>query len=175
MIRKIFGIITLSVFNLFIGCSNPVESISPITFELQLESGIDINGYYHVSIDTTRWQTIYRISGHVYRDGDPMNVTKFAWASNLYWMLGDTLGYIISRGLTDDLIYVSYDTSYVTGFNGYEVPIVNGASYSDENGEVSTVIAPVRTMRGDTATIFYVYHDEWTYDDTYGEFKIIFD
>ena len=175
MIRKIVGIITLIGFSLFIGCSNPVESISPITFELQLESGIDINGYYHVSIDTTRWQTIYRISGHVYRDGDPMNVTKFAWASNLYWIINDTLGYIIERGLTDDLVYVSYDTTYITWFDGWEVPIVNGASYSNEDGEVNTVIAPVKTMVGDTATIFYVYHDEWTYEDTYGEFKIIFD
>jgi hypothetical protein len=89
--------------------------------------------------------------------------------------LGDTLGYIIRRGLTDDLIYVSYDTSYVTGFNGYEVPIVNGASYSDEEGEVSTVIAPVKTMRGDTATIFYGYYDNWLYEETYGEFHLIFD
>ena len=70
---------------------------------------------------------------------------------------------------------MSYDTTYITGFEGWEVPIVNGASYSNEDGEVNTMIAPVRSMVGDTATIFYVYHDEWTYDDTYGEFKIIFD
>ena len=66
MIRKIVGIITLIGFSLFIGCES-AEPIVPITFELQLESGIDSNGYYHVSIDTTRWQTIYRISGNVYR------------------------------------------------------------------------------------------------------------
>ena len=47
MIRKIFGIITLSVFNLFIGCSNPIESISPITFELDAGLSVDSNGYYH--------------------------------------------------------------------------------------------------------------------------------
>jgi hypothetical protein len=52
---------------------------------------------------------------------------------------------------------------------------VNGASYSDEEGEVSTVIAPVKTMRGDTATIFYGYYDNWLYEETYGEFYVIFD
>ena len=41
---------------------------------------------------------------------------KFYWESNLYWELGDTLGYYIHRDLTDDLEYVSYDTTYVTGF-----------------------------------------------------------
>lgn len=174
MIRKIVGIITLIGFSLFIGCES-AEPIVPITFELQLESGIDSNGYYHVSIDTTRWQTIYRISGNVYRNGSPVNVIKFGWSGSHYWTLGDTLGYIIRRGLTDDLIYVSYDTSYVTGFNGFEVPIVNGASYSREDGEVSTVIAPVKTMRGDTATIFYGYYDNWLYEETYGEFHLIFD
>jgi len=33
--------------------SKKIEEIKD-TFELQLESGIDINGYYHVSIDTTK-------------------------------------------------------------------------------------------------------------------------
>ena len=177
VIRKIVGVITLSVFNLFIGCSNPIEptTISPITFELEAGLSMDSNGYYRLTIDMDRWQTLHRISGHVYRDGDPMNVTKFAWASNFYWILNDTLGHIVQEGLTDDLVYVSYDTTYITGFDGWEVPIVNGASYSNEDGEVNTMIAPVQTMIGDTAPIFYVYHDEWTYEDTYGEFNIIFD
>ncbi len=174
MIRKIVGIITLIGFSLFIGCEDS-NHIEPIEFELSSGLEVDENGYYHISIDTTRWQTIHRISGNVYRNGNPVNVIKFGWSGSHYWTLGDTLGYIIKRGLTDGLIYVSYDTSYVTGFNGYEVPIVNGASYSDEGGEVSTVIAPVKTMRGDTATIFYGYYDNWLYEETYGEFHLIFD
>ena len=80
-----------------------------------------------------------------------------------------TVGYVIANnGLTDDLVYVGYDTTYITWFNGYEVPIVNSASYSREDGEVNTMIAPVRSMKGDTATIYYGYHDNWTYDDIYG-------
>ena len=73
-----------------------------------------------------------------------------------------------------ELWYVGYDTTYITWFDGYEVPIVNQASYSNENGEVNTMIAPVKTMIGDTATIHYGYWDNWRYEDTYGEFNIIF-
>ena len=76
---------------------------------------------------------------------------------------------------TDDLEYVSYDTNYVTWFDGDEVPIINSASYSDYDGYVNTMMAPVRTMIGDTATIYYGYWDNWTYEETYGEFHVIFD
>ena len=73
------------------------------------------------------------------------------------------------------MTYVGYDTTYITWFGGEEVPIVNGASYSNEDGEVNTMIAPIKTMVGDTATIFYAYFDNWTYKETYGGFHIIFD
>ena len=171
-----YGIILIG-FNLFVGCSSLFgpEDISSITFELDSKLTEDVNGYHHLTIDTTQWQTLHRISGHVYRDGESVNVLKFGWASSHYWIVGDDYGYIVKRGLTDDLVYVSYDTTYITWFGGYEVPIVNGSSYSREDGEVNTVIAPVKTMVGDTATIFYGYYDNWKEEETYGEFYVIFD
>ncbi len=178
MIRKIVGLITLIGFSLFVGCGSPTEPIQPILFELDARLERDVNGYYHLPIDITKWQTTHRISGRVVRAGSDqgVNVIKFGWASNFYWTIGDTFGYVIANnGLTDDLVYVGYDTTYITWFDGYEVPICNSASYSREDGEVNTMIAPIRTMIGDTATIFYGYHDNWTYEDTYGEFYIIFD
>ena len=170
------GITTLIGFSLFIGFGDVENELEPITFQLNAGLSADANGYYHLTLDTTNWQTLHRISGHVYRNGDPMNVTKFAWSSNFYWALGDTFGYVIANnGLTDDLVYVGYDTTYITWFNGYEVPIVNGSSYSREDGEVNTMMAPVKSMAGDTATIYYGYQDPWSGDDTYGEFYVIFD
>ena len=174
MIRKIVGLITLTGFSLFVGCEDQ-RAIEPIEFELNSGLIKDGNGYYHLPLDNTKWQTLHRLSGHVYRNGVPVNTIKFGWVSNFYWTIGDTLGYIVERALTNDLVYVSYDTSYVTWFSGFEVPIVNGASYSREDGEVNTMMAPVKSMRGDTATIYYAYHDNWLYEDTYGEFYVIFD
>tara|TARA_R100001377_G_scaffold46248_1_gene26523 strand:- start:527 stop:943 length:417 start_codon:yes stop_codon:yes gene_type:complete len=136
---------------------------------------MDENGYYHVSLDTTKWQTTHRISGNVFRDDNPVNIIKFVWASSHHWLIGDDYGYIVSSGYTDDLVYVSYDTTYITGFNGFEVPIINGSSYSDEYGEVNIMIAPVKTMLGDTAAISYGYFDNWREEETYGSFNIIFD
>jgi len=173
------GLITLIGFNLFVGCGEslygPEDEISSIVFELDSRLSEDANGYHHLTIDTTKWQTLHRLSGHVYRDGEPMNVLKFGWASSHHWLIGDEYGYIVSSGLTDDLEYVSYDTTYITWFGGSEVPIVNGSSYSNADGEVNTMIAPVRTMRGDTATIYYGWYDDWADEETLGNFNIIFD
>jgi hypothetical protein len=171
------GLISLIGLNLFVGCSSPFEpeEISPITFELNTQLEQDKNGYYHLKIDTTKWQTLHRVSGHVYRDGESVNVLKFGWGSSHHWLIGDDYGYIVSSGYTDDLVYVNYDTTYITGFTGWEVPIVNGSSYSRMDGEVNTMIAPIRTMKGDTATIYYGWYDDWTDEEITKEFYVIFD
>ena len=181
-----YGLITLTGFNLFVGCENhyaPVlivegenEELSPVVFELESGMSIDDNGFYHLKIDTTKWQTTHRISGHVYRDDNPVNVIKFVWASSHYWVIGDDFGYFIcNTGLNDHGTYVGYDTTYVDWFGGSEVPIINGSSYSREDGEVNVMIAPVKTMVGDTTTIYYGYFDNWKEEETFGEFYVIFD
>ena len=172
-----YGIILLG-FSLFIVCSSPLESeeLSTIIFELDARMEEDVNGYYHLTLDTTKWQTLHRISGHVYRDGESVNVLKFAWGSSHYWIIGDNFGYFISNtGLNSHGTYIGYDTNYVDWFSGHEVPIVNGSSYSDMDGEINTMIAPINTMRGDTATIFYGWYDDWKDEEIIGEFYVIFD
>ena len=183
-----YGLISLIGLNLFVACdystpyypviTNEGESdeLSSIVFNLNSEMSIDENGYYHVSLDTTNWQTTHRISGNVFRDDNPVNIIKFVWSSSHYWVIGDEFGYFIcNTGLTDNGTYVGYDTTYVDWFNGSEVPIINGSSYSDEYGEVNIMIAPVKTMLGDTAAISYGYFDNWREEETYGSFNVIFD
>ena len=119
---------------------------------------------------------MYRVRGIAYKDDVPTPNIKFNWQSNLFWELGDTLGYYIHRCLTDDLEYVSYDTTYITGFSGMQVPTSNTSSVSGQDGEVSNMIAPVNTMEGDTLILSWIYFD-WVYEsDTYeGEMKIVMD
>ena len=154
--------ISVWLFLLF-GCevSQPYyyESVEPIEFELDV--GLPkVDDYYHLTLDNESWQTTHRISGHVYRGDNPVDVVQFEWASTHHWYLGDTLGYVVQRGLTDDLVYVSYDTSYITGFDGTEVPTINCCSYSNVDGEVNTMVAPVRSMRGDTLLVGYLYFND---------------
>ena len=43
-----------------------------------------------------------------------------------------------------------------------EVPTINPASYSNSDGEVNTMIAPVQNMVGDTMTIWYSWGGWYT-------------
>ena len=102
---------------LFTSCENLTkddEDTIEIVFNLEPRLDQDNNGYYHLELNPSSFQTLHRLSGHIYLNGEPLEVMKFYWESSHYWLLGDTLGYFIHRGLTDDLEYVSYDTVLVS-------------------------------------------------------------
>ena len=125
-----------------------IERTPHITYDMRLP--IDENGYYHLEIDTTKTQTIHRVGGVVGDEYGPIDNHRIEWESNLYWVIGDTLGYVYKRGLTDEFVYVNYDTMYVTWFNGYMVETTNKVSMSNVHGEFGNMIAPTKTMVGDT-------------------------
>ena len=127
----------------------------------------DDNDYFHLTIDRNNWQTLYRVRGIVKKNDVTEPFMKF------YWELGDTLGYYIHRGLTDDLEYVSYDTTYVTGFEGTLVPTSNTTSVSGEDGDVSNMIAPVKSMVGDTLILSWYFFD-WITGDYGGDGEMSF-
>ena len=174
---KILHPLLFILFLIHLSCEDNQSTQSTYRFDIVWEdTGItkDNNDYFHLTIDRNNWQTLYRVRGIVKKNDRPEPFMKFYWESNLYWELGDTLGYYIHRGLTDDLEYVSYDTTYITGFSGMEVPTSNSTSVSNANGEVSNMIAPVKTMIGDTLVLTWIYFD-WVYEsDTFsGEMKIV--
>ena len=166
------------LFLLLFGCSDSVSSFEPvepdvIRVELNPRLNVDDNGYYHLEL-SGNWQTLHRLSGTAYINDVPLEVLRVQWESSHYWYLGDTLGYIVNRYLTEDGVYVSVDTSYVVGFNGMEVPTINPASYSNGEGEVNTMFAPVRSMKSDTVTIrMYFWNNDYKIVDE--SFYIVLD
>ena len=147
---------------LLISCENSTTSSEDssdklfLSFDMRLP--VDGNNYYHLDINRNTWQTLHRVSAHIETsEGEPVEFFWMEWESDLYWYFGDTLGYIIHRGLTDDMVYVSYDTTYITGFNGMEVPTINPACYSNSKGEFNQMGGFVRNMIGDTARIEISY------------------
>ena len=147
-------------FLIIVGCDTRVgPDYDELFFDIDVRLPLDVNGYHHLEMSRESWQTLHRISGSVYTDEVPAELVRFNWYSSHYWYIGDTLGYIVSFGLTDDLEYVSSDTNYVTWFDGSEVPTTNCCSYSNSDGEVNNMIAPVQSMIGDTITIGYRWSD----------------
>ena len=171
MIKNISLIISL-LFS--IGCE-PYEEFIGITYiDLDPRLEVDNNGYYHLTLAEDSWQTLHRFSGTAYIDGFRAENVRLEWESSHYWYLGDTVGYVIKRGLTDDLEYVIYDTIYITGFNGTEIPTINPASYSSSSGEFNQMFAPVGVMLGDTVAIQVTYSNLY-YNDTVETFYVVLD
>ena len=158
-------IITILVSCVLISCENFTSSesedeLSELTFDMRLLK--DDNGYYHLTLNRNTWQTLHRVSGSITKDGYGVENFRVEWESDLYWLIGDTLGYIVSRGLNMNLQYVNYDTTYLTQFNGLEVPTTNMVSLSNDNGELNNMIAPVKSMIGDTMRLTADWFDSYT-------------
>jgi len=140
--------------------SNEPEDVSEFQVTLNPRLPEDSNGYYHLTINRNNWQTIHRIDGNVVDENNyPVEFVRFEWESDLFWYLGDTLGVIYHVGLTDQYVYVTYDTTYIIGFDGFVVTTINPASYSNSKGEFSQMTGFVRSMIGDTANVSISYYN----------------
>ena len=159
--RNLIRNILIGISLLFIiGCEDKVYDEPFVSIEWDARLPIDENGYYHLEMDRNNFQTIHRINGKISDQFGPREFEVVNWESDLYWVLGDTLGYIVKSGYTDDLVYVAYDTVYVTGFEGELVRTTNWTSYSNSKGEINNMIAPVKTMIGDTLNVGAYYDYE---------------
>lgn len=151
-------------------CSD-VGTDSGMYIELDPRLDVDQNGYFHLELLRSTWQTTHRISGLITYDGEPFEQVRIEWTSSHFWRLNDTLGYYIDYGYTDQLEYLALDTTFITGFDDYLVPTINCCSYSNADGEINTMIAPVRSMIGDTMTVGIQFSDT----EPIGEILIILD
>lgn len=128
----------------------------------------DSNGYYNLTLDRSKNQTIQRITGKLLRNGLPLEdllsgpqPKKINWESNLYWWLleGQTVAnitYTYLNLLTGELVYVNLPP--LVNWKDVIVPTINESSYSDtKTGVVNTVIAPIQEMIGDTMKIKMMY------------------
>ena len=150
--KEQFNILLIAL--LFVSCSEEIHTPLEHDFEIDARLPIDSNGYYHLELGQS-WQTLHRISGNVSPIIHDYNTAVVHWSSSHYWYIGDTLGYIVHQNntLNDYYYYMTPDTAYITWFEGEEVPTVNAISYQTNDGEINTMIAPVKSMKHDTISI----------------------
>jgi hypothetical protein len=156
-LHKLFPLFLLVV--LAQSCQTPVEPTENGILEF-LPRNIErvSDGLYSLTIDTTKWQTIYRIDGTLIRDDGKLFAVeqRIEFSSSHVWSFrsGDTIMTIIRRNVDFRGRWVNVDTSIVVTPDDIEVPTINSWGYSNLRGEFSVVIAPIKTMRGDTMTVF---------------------
>ena len=170
---------------LSLGCEDD-KKYDEIEFEWQVDLPQDENSFYHLQ-HSSSWQTLKRLTAHLHSEHsnnredyerDLIETIMVYWESSHYWILNDTIGYLVKSGLTDDLEYVAYDTVTISGFEGFEVPTINFQSYPvkiDNNSyEVNQMFAPVQSMIGDTITV-WAYFWDLNHDYHQNQIQIILD
>ncbi len=144
----------------FASCEKEMPTPLGHDFEIDVRLDIDNNGYYHLQLGQD-WQTLHRISGQVSEVENEYELTKVYWESSHYWLIGDTLGYVVHQNWTlndGGYLYMNNDTSYVDWFDDHIVRTINETCYSTMDGEINIMFAPVQSMDGDTITITGVAH-----------------
>jgi len=160
-------LLTPIVCLLFIACEKTEIVPQPKEYTFTIDSVLtrdgrsslpkDTNGLYHLQLVTNGTQQFHRITGRILVDGkEPKPNQKIDWESNMYWILrkGDTVATITQT-------YVNYFTGQFTivqlppliSSKDELVPTVNKSSYSGKGGEINTIIAPIKEMKGDTMII----------------------
>lgn len=129
------------------------KNSSNVTMELDGRLPKDKNGYYHLKLIQTTNQTIHRVEGNVLNTTEP---TKVDWESNLFWWLKP--GEVVARTTktyinqyTGQITYVNLPP--ITNWKEQLVPTTNCCSYVDSNNQTNTIVAPIRTMVGDTLVL----------------------
>ena len=134
IIKYIF-IYTIGI--LFVGCdNNPMESSQDFCdyCHLELEAPdlpMDENGVYDLDFDNESLQTLTRLRAYV---GYEMEYT--GWTTNVTF-----------EGCTWDYCE--------------DVPVVNGSSYSSDDGYAYQMMGVMEENIGQIATIWVVYYDEY--------------
>ena len=146
---------------MFASCEKEEQIVLGHDFDIDARLGdVDENGYYHLELGQD-WQTLHRISGQVSEVDYDWALTKVYWSSSHYWLIGDTLGYVVHQNYTlndNGYLYLNNDTSYVTWFDDHFVPTINETCYSTMDGEINIMFAPVESMMGDTIAVTGVAH-----------------
>jgi len=129
-------IILLIYFSFLIGttsCTKEELIIEPDVPSLKMNPRLskDKNGYYHLKIKEKSLQTIHRIDGKIKNITEPTQVT---FTTNMSWVYPPT---------------------------GEYVPMINPTSWATPNDPlISTVIAPIRSVKNDTL-IITIDVNEW--------------
>ena len=187
----------LSIISIVLLCACEKEITKPIlpqhTISFTIDSALssdgkqslpkDINGFYHLTLSTTRTQTFSRITGTLLVDGKPNQIPspvqgRIEWTGSHYWILkaGESVGTIVKTYFNPytGQLQISQLPNLISQKDQI-IPIVNGTSqlgFDDDN--INTIAAPVYPMRGDTLTIIgkAIYTIEIPVDNLFSKIKV---
>lgn len=132
----------------------------------------DNNGYYHLTVDTNKSQTLHKIGARI-TPIDKYNLSPHVvWSSSHFWEIkSDTLGYAWNQIWNTSI----GDTIPITGYEGQYVPVILGSSHTGGEDSTFMMMALVPEMKGEIIEIYGEARFEEGDIHKYSTIKIIID
>mgnify|MGYP001230304882 CR=1 FL=1 len=142
--------LTILFILILFGCSSqPNEPNQIYDFELDLNLMQDENGYFHLPMDISGSFSNQVLHKFAVNTNNP-NVQLVHWMSNTFY----------------EMDYFGYTNL---------IPIINGSSYTYEDGMAYTMFGPHLEQVGDTIAVLVGYTDSHTFECYTLSFNIILD
>ncbi len=141
------------LFLLIIGCEDTrvghEHGEVNVTVVMPYIDRIELNDY--------SWQTLVTMYGRLEADADVQHV-RVEWQSDMFWIVGDTTGYfrLNCRTCVDGFWYDRDGVIEPMVYNFHSMaPVTNQVSLTDSEGTFGNVLAPVRSMRGNSMWLWW--------------------
>ena len=138
-------IINILLLFIFMGCDSEVmELTSPIDYNTDTDWSSDYTCDYNLTSDSYLYIDESGYYHMEFLDGYNQTFTTLTAYTNS----------------TDAYQHVGWMSAQEININGYWVNLVNGNSYTDEDGEAHTVLGVWEEFIGDTITVYCGYTDQ---------------
>ena len=127
----------------------PDDNIN-VLVSMPLIERIELNDY--------SWQTLVTIYGNLESDDIDVEFMRVEWDSDMFWLIYDTTGYFRAdcRGCVSGTWYSSDGSTEDMQYDFHTMaPVTNQVSLADSGGEFGNVLAPVRSMIGESMWLWW--------------------
>ena len=121
---------------------------------------VDMPQIDRIELNDYSWQTLYTIDGDLESDDPTVSLEYFrvTWDSDMFWLINDTSGYfrLNCRTCTDGVWYDHDGSTLEMEYDFHSMaPVTNQVSLTNSEGNFSNVIAPVRSMVGQSMWLWW--------------------
>jgi len=115
-----------------------------------------------IELSDYTWQTLVTMYGLLESDNINVENMRIEWQSDMFWVVDDTTGYfrLDCRTCIGGTWYDTDGTSSRMTYNFHTMaPVTNQVSLADSEGEFGNVLAPVRSMVGQSMWLWWSIND----------------
>mgnify|MGYP003115364553 FL=1 len=146
-----------------IGCESDAL-VGPRTEQEATRIFVDMPYVGSIELNDYSWQTLVTITGDLEAEDQTSSVENFriTWESNMFWLVNDTTGYFRAncRTCSDGVWYGADGAVLPMEYDFHSMaPVTNQVSISNQDGEFSNVLAPVRSMVGESMWLWWSVND----------------